>query len=126
MQTANNPIPPLAEILKANPLYLEEAVDTPGASGITGVPVPSLETMRTRGGGPVFIKRGKKVTYTRRALLEWLEAGKRTSTSDPGPNAAAQPGSEGTAKATQRVADRARSSPRRGEPKDEPTTEAAP
>lgn len=90
MQSSPNAqqLPTLNEILQANPLYLDEAVDTPEASRITDHPVPTLETLRCRGGGPVFIKRGKKVLYTRRALLEWLKAGERTSTSDPGPEAA--------------------------------------
>ena len=78
-------LPSFAEILADNPGWLDEAVPTPEASRITGTPQPSLETMRTRGGGPIFVKRGKKVLYTRRALFEWLQAGQRTSTSDPGP-----------------------------------------
>ncbi len=48
----------------------------------------SANLLVTRGGGPIFIKRGKKVLYTRRALFEWLQAGRRTSTSDPGEEAA--------------------------------------
>ena len=79
------PLPTLAEILKNHPLYLEGEVGTVGASEITGTPVASLETMRTRGGGPSFIKRGKKVTYRRRTLLEWMrQPGERSSTSDMG------------------------------------------
>ena len=35
-------------------------------------------------GGPVFLKLNKRVHYTRRALFEWLAAGRRTSTSDTG------------------------------------------
>jgi len=81
-------LPSFAEILADNPGWLDEGVPTPEASRITGTPQSSLETMRTRGGGPVFVKRGKKVLYTRRALFEWLQAGQRTSTSDPGQAAA--------------------------------------
>ena len=77
-------LPSFDEILADNPGWLDEGVPTPEAARITGTPQPSLETMRTRGGGPVFIKRGHKVLYTRRALFEWLRAGQRTSTSDPG------------------------------------------
>ena len=77
-------IPALRDILRANPLYLEEAVDTREAARIIGYADSTLTTLRTRGGGPAFVKRGRKVVYTRRTLLEWLRAGQRTSTSDPG------------------------------------------
>ena len=87
MQDSNisTTLPSFAEILASNPGWLDEGVPTPEAARITGTPQPSLETMRSRGGGPVFIKRGHKVLYTRRALFEWLRAGRRISTSDPGP-----------------------------------------
>jgi hypothetical protein len=77
-------LPTFADILRDNPGWLDEAVDTPEAGRITNTPVPTLETMRVRGGGPVFLKLNKRVHYTRRALFEWLAAGRRTSTSDTG------------------------------------------
>ena len=78
-------LPTLSEILKGDPLYLESAVGTEEASRITGVPAATLETKRTRGGGPPFIKQGKRVLYRRRALLEWMDGfDERTSTSDTG------------------------------------------
>ncbi len=83
----NSPLPVLpsfADILQANPGWLDEAVDTPEASRISNTPIATLETMRVRGGGPVFLKLNKRVHYTRRALFEWLAAGRRTSTSDTG------------------------------------------
>ena len=82
--------PSLTDILKADPLYLEQGVDTAEASRITGVPVATLTTIRARGSGPAFIKvgNGKSVRYTRRALLEWMNSGRRVSTSDSGPEAA--------------------------------------
>jgi hypothetical protein len=46
------------------------------------VPVKSLETMRTRGGGPVYSKPYGRVLYDRADVEAWLEAGKRQSTSD--------------------------------------------
>ncbi len=82
-------IPSLREILAGNPLYLDEAVDTVEAARIVGLAAASLETMRVRGNSPPFTKRGRRVLYTRRGLLEWLRAGERTSTSDPGPETAA-------------------------------------
>ena len=78
-------LPSLHDILREHPGWLDEAVDTGEASRTIGFAQPSLETMRTRGGGPPFFKRGKKVLYTRRLLFEWLAAGRRSSTSDPGP-----------------------------------------
>ena len=85
MQTvAATQLPELAEILKENPGWLDEAVVTAEASKITGEPVATLETKRVRGGGPEFIKLGKSVRYTRRACFEWLAAGRRRSTSDAG------------------------------------------
>jgi hypothetical protein len=75
------PLPSLIEILQHNPGWLDEAVSTDEASRITNTPPSSLETMRVRGGGPVFSKRRKKVDYIRRDLFEWLAAGRRTSTS---------------------------------------------
>ena len=81
-------LPSFADILQDNPGWLDEAVPTAEASGITGEPVATLETKRVRGGGPVFIKLGKSVRYTRRACFEYLAARRRTSTSDPGEAAA--------------------------------------
>lgn len=74
-------LPNLPEILRANPGWLDEAVDTTEASRITGRPVTTLETLRVRGGGPMFIQHGRKVTYRRRDLFDWMAAGLRTSTS---------------------------------------------
>ena len=89
MQTvAVSSLPELAEILKENPGWLDEAVDVHEASQITGTPVATLETLRVRGGGPEFIKRGKSVRYTRRACFSHNAVGRRRSTSDPGAEAA--------------------------------------
>ena len=81
-------LPSLADALRDNPGWLDEAVDTAEASRITGRPVATLETMRVRGGGPEFIKRGKTVRYTRRACFEWNRTGRRANTSAPGAEAA--------------------------------------
>ena len=81
-------LPSFVDILRDNPGWLDEAVPTAEASGITGEPVATLETKRVRGGGPAFLKLGKSVRYTRRACFEYLAARRRTSTSDPGKEAA--------------------------------------
>ena len=82
-------LPQLSEILRSNPGWLDEAVDTREVSRITGTPTATLDTLRCRGGGPPFIKRGKSVLYIRRSCFEWLAAGRRRSTSDAGDGAAA-------------------------------------
>ena len=89
MQTVpESPLPTFTEILKENPGWLDEAVDTAGASLIAGPAVATLETMRVRGGGPEYFKAGSAVRYTRRACFEWRAERRRSSTSDPGPEAA--------------------------------------
>jgi len=73
--TKNDPtFPELEEILERNPGWLDEAIDTPAVSRLTGVPICTLTTWRCRGGGPRFLKYGKSVRYRRRAVLGWMEA----------------------------------------------------
>ncbi len=74
--------------LQSNPLYLDEPISTREAAPIAGHTPKTLEKKRCVGGGPVYQKNGGKVTYTRRACLEYAQRGRRTSTSDPGPKAA--------------------------------------
>ena len=42
----------------------------------------TLETWRVRGGGPLFLKVGRRVIYRRRDLDAWLAERERASTSD--------------------------------------------
>ena len=77
--------PTLSDILKTNPGWLDEAVATPEASRITGIPVTTLETWRSRGGGPRFLKLGNKcVRYQRRTLFEWMAKQSCRNTADAG------------------------------------------
>ena len=71
-----------AEGLRANPGWLDEAVDEHEAARIVSESVSTLRSKRTRGGGPDFSKQGSKVIYVRRWLFEYLIAGRRSSTSD--------------------------------------------
>ncbi len=83
MQTAPaSPLPTFADILKENPGWLDELVDTHGASRIVGEAVKTLETKRVRGGGPEYVKHGKLARYTRRACFVYAAVGRRRSTSD--------------------------------------------
>jgi hypothetical protein len=77
-------LPSFADILQDNPGWLDEAVTTAEASRITGFPVCTLHTWRSRGGGPPFLKVGSAVRYQRRALFEWMAARQRANTADGG------------------------------------------
>lgn len=49
---------------------------------ISGLAPAILETLRSRGGGPPFVKLGRRVVYRREDLDSWLEERVRKSTSD--------------------------------------------
>ena len=68
-------------------MSLPTLLKTKDASTRLGISKSTLEKLRLTGGGPVFIKRGKSVFYTEQDLTEWLQANRRRSTSDPGPEA---------------------------------------
>ncbi len=68
----------------SSPLMEPGALTTPMAADYVGLSPATLETMRVRGGGPVFVKLGARVVYQREDLDKWLEERKRKSTSDPG------------------------------------------
>jgi hypothetical protein len=44
----------------------------------------TLERFRLEGRGPMFLKLGRRVVYSRDDLLAWAESQRRTSTSDRG------------------------------------------
>ena len=50
--------------------------------------VATLRRWRWAGNGPVYRKIGSAVRYAESDLREFVDAGRRTSTSDPGPEAA--------------------------------------
>jgi excisionase family DNA binding protein len=58
------------------------AVSTPEAAAYLGLSPATLETLRTRGGGPPFVKLGRRVVYRREDLDAWLNAARRRSTSE--------------------------------------------
>jgi hypothetical protein len=53
-----------------------------GAADYCGCSTSYLNKLRSIGGGPVFIKRGRRVIYDTLDLDAWLDAGRRASTSD--------------------------------------------
>jgi hypothetical protein len=54
----------------------------PAAAHHTGTQIQHLAKLRVYGGGPRFIKLGKKVLYDSDDLDTWLEANKHASTSE--------------------------------------------
>lgn len=59
-----------------------EYFDTDEAAKHTRSAKFTLEKWRSVGGGPPFIKMGRRVIYDRKDLDAWLAARKRRSTSD--------------------------------------------
>jgi len=66
--------------------FLIRCVDTKEAARITGIPVESMTTLRSRGGGPRFLNpRPRLVRYFVYHLFEWmLSGGLKSNTSDSG------------------------------------------
>lgn len=56
--------------------------DTQGAADYLGSSASTLNKLRCYGGGPKFIKIGKKVVYDQADLDAWMAARKRASTSE--------------------------------------------
>jgi hypothetical protein len=44
--------------------------------------VATLAKLRVTGGGPVFVKAGRKVIYRRRDLIEWVDARRVRNTTE--------------------------------------------
>jgi len=83
-----NQLPHLREILQRYPDWLERAVDTKDAAEITGIPVTTLVSLRSKGGGPRFIRpAGTRICrYFRRHLYQWLlSGGLKDNTAQTGP-----------------------------------------
>lgn len=55
---------------------------TPEAATYAGVSNRTLEALRQKGGGPVYLKIGRAVLYRKSDLDCWLEQCRRTSTSE--------------------------------------------
>ena len=62
-----------------------ELLNPKHAAKYLGISHRTLESMRLKGGGPVYMKVGRLVRYSRTALDEWLLANARRSTSDRRP-----------------------------------------
>ncbi len=55
------------------PGFLDEAIDQAETARVTGTPERTLEAYRCRGGGPRYIKIGRRVRYIRRDVFAWLK-----------------------------------------------------
>ncbi len=77
------------------PEHPDALLVTSEAAFLLGLSHRTLEALRLRGGGPLFVKvTAKAVRYRRCDIDAFIEARRRASTSDPGPaaNKPAAPG----------------------------------
>ena len=59
-------------------------LDTPEAAAYCGSAASTFEKLRVHGGGPVYVKLGRRVVYDPADLDAWIASRRRRSTSDPG------------------------------------------
>lgn len=59
-------------------------LDVEAAATYTGISASTLNKLRVFGGGPVFLKLGRRVAYDVADLDSWLATKRRRSTSDHG------------------------------------------
>ncbi len=57
---------------------------TKDAAKLLGLAPQTLAIMRVEGGGPQYVKLGRRVLYDLADLSVWIEGNKRASTSDSG------------------------------------------
>ena len=62
----------------------DEYLDTIGAAQLTTLSPSTLNKLRLVGGGPEYLKLGRRVSYPRDTLDAWMRSHRRASTSDPG------------------------------------------
>ena len=64
--------------------FQRKMLRTPEAATYCGSSASTFEKLRLFGGGPPFVKLGRRVVYDPADLDAWLAANRRRSTSDPG------------------------------------------
>ena len=68
------PVPTVAELrIEFWNAPLEALLDRPTTAAGMGYSVPWLELRATAGGGPEYLKIGRRVRYRKRDVLRWLE-----------------------------------------------------
>ena len=60
----------------------DDTLNAPAAALLLGMRMATLAKMRCMGGGPVFIKAGRRVLYRRRDILDWLDARRVRNTTE--------------------------------------------
>ena len=60
----------------------DDAMDVHAAARFTGIAVATLAKMRCIGGGPLFLKLGRRVVYRRSDVIAWLNARRVRNTTD--------------------------------------------
>jgi predicted DNA-binding transcriptional regulator AlpA len=67
-----------------NPIQAPATVPVEIAATYLGLSVSTLNKLRVFGGGPVYLKLGRRVAYDLADLDDWLASKRRRSTSDQG------------------------------------------
>ena len=65
-------LPDFETLLSENPGWLDEAVPPNEASHVVDRSENALGILRVRGGGPRYVRAGRRVSYIQRDLFEWL------------------------------------------------------
>ena len=89
MANANRAPRPLIEGTGAKPdaVSPDTLLTTGAAAVLLGLSPRTLESLRVRGGGPSYFQvTPRAVRYRRGDLEAWLQARRRSSTADPGPD----------------------------------------
>ena len=66
------------------PTFPTKSLNVEAAATYTGLSASTLNKLRVFGGGPVFLKLGRRVVYDPADLDAWLAERRRRSTSDSG------------------------------------------
>ena len=61
---------------------IPQFIDENEASKITSIPTPTLRTLRSKGGGPPFVKIGRSVRYEVTDLIAFMRRRRTVSTAD--------------------------------------------
>jgi|APSaa5957512535_1039671.scaffolds.fasta_scaffold173135_1 hypothetical protein len=85
-------LPTVEVLLKSHPDFFDEAIAPSGAAEFIGSTVAALAQMRTRGGGPLYIRTSSHtdsrgfvrgpIRYTRRDLISWLHDRRYANTAE--------------------------------------------
>ena len=63
-------------------LELDHLLPTPLAADYLGLSISFLNKLRCTGGGPCYVKIGRRVLYAKPDLDFWIDAHRRSSTSE--------------------------------------------